>query len=54
MTSKSISIDANFPGGNIVVDPMLCHLDVADASVAENSPALTNPAGIIIENRIKI
>lgn len=34
-------------GGNMVVDPLLCHPDVADGSVAEGSPALTNPAGII-------
>jgi hypothetical protein len=34
-------------GGNMVVDPLLCHIDVPDASVAENSPALTNPVGVI-------
>jgi hypothetical protein len=39
-------------GGNLVVDPLLCQPGMADASVAENSPALTHPAGIIGANPI--
>jgi hypothetical protein len=37
-------------GGNLVVDPLLCSPDMADGSVAENSPALTHPSGIIGAN----
>jgi hypothetical protein len=37
-------------GGNLVVDPLLCQPGMADVSVAENSPALTHPAGIIGAN----
>jgi hypothetical protein len=33
--------------GNIEVDPLFCNPDAGDLSVAENSPALTHPAGVI-------
>jgi hypothetical protein len=45
-----LCVDWYTTGGNLVVDPLLCQPGMADASVAENSPALTHPAGIIGAN----